>query len=163
MSDLITSFYRQNEWANLELIEQCRPLTDEQLDSTVEGTFGTIRDTWEHIVRAEGAYARQLGVEPTTYLERGAGWPGWDGLIAAVKAAADALIEAAKQDSEATIRVGSEEKYDVEASVVMIQAFHHGTDHRSQINTILTSLGFSPPEPSAWEWAEATNRISPAS
>jgi uncharacterized damage-inducible protein DinB len=161
MADLITSFYRQNEWANLALIEQCRPLTDEQLDATVEGTFGSIRDTWEHIVRAEGAYARQLGVEPETVLERGAGWPGWDTLTEAVKAAADALVEAARQDSETTVRVGSDRQYDVEASVVMIQAFHHGTDHRSQINTILTSLGFSPPEPSAWEWAEATDRITP--
>ena len=64
MPHLSIGFYRQNEWANLLLIEACRSLSEEQLDATAVGTFGSIRDTLTHIVSAEGSYAFRLGHEP---------------------------------------------------------------------------------------------------
>jgi uncharacterized damage-inducible protein DinB len=42
MPELTTDFYRQNEWANLTLIEVCRALDDEQLNATAVGTYGSI-------------------------------------------------------------------------------------------------------------------------
>jgi uncharacterized damage-inducible protein DinB len=44
---------------------------------------------------------------------------------------------------------------------VLAQALHHGTDHRSQICTILTTLDVEPPELGLWDYAEATNRAAP--
>jgi uncharacterized damage-inducible protein DinB len=38
------------------------------------------------------------------------------------------------------------------------QVVHHGTDHRSQICTALTSLGIEPPEIDFWAFGEATGR-----
>ena len=32
MGDITTDFIRQNEWANLVVIDRCRGLTDDQLD-----------------------------------------------------------------------------------------------------------------------------------
>ncbi|OFW64816.1 MAG: hypothetical protein A2135_07045 [Actinobacteria bacterium RBG_16_67_15] len=61
MTDLITDLYRQNEWANLETLRICRGLSDEQLDSTAVGTYGSIRATLQHIVGAETGYAFRLG------------------------------------------------------------------------------------------------------
>ena len=40
------------------------------------------------------------------------------------------------------------------------QVIHHGTDHRSQICTALTSLGITPPEIDAWDFARAEGRLS---
>jgi uncharacterized damage-inducible protein DinB len=37
--------------------------------------------------------------------------------------------------------------------VRLAQVVHHGTDHRSQIATALTTLGVTPPEMDVWEWA----------
>ena len=34
----------------------------------------------------------------------------------------------------------------------------HGTDHRSQVCTALTSLGVEPPEIDLWDYGEATGR-----
>ncbi len=40
----------------------------------------------------------------------------------------------------------------------LAQVVHHGTDHRSQVCTALTSLGIEPPEIDLWAWARATGR-----
>jgi uncharacterized damage-inducible protein DinB len=42
--------------------------------------------------------------------------------------------------------------------VRLAQAVHHGTDHRSQICTALTTLGTEPPEIDVWDWALANGR-----
>ena len=164
MPHWVTDFYRQNEWANLMLIDACRTLSDEQLDATAVGTFGSIRDTLRHIVSAEGGYAHELGSEPARRLRRDDPWPDFDALADIASAAADALVAAGDTAPDRIIRVGPEggEQYDVEAAVILIQAFHHSTEHRSQILTILTMLGVEPPEPSGWDWGLATGRMREA-
>jgi uncharacterized damage-inducible protein DinB len=62
-------FYRHNLWANLRLLDACASLTDEQLDAGVPGTYGPIRDTLVHLVRAESGYvARLTETEPDNQL-----------------------------------------------------------------------------------------------
>ena len=41
----------------------------------------------------------------------------------------------------------------------LAQAIHHGTDHRSQVCTILTTIGIEPPEIDAWDYAEQAGRL----
>ena len=40
----------------------------------------------------------------------------------------------------------------------LAQVVHHGTDHRSQVCTALSSLGVTPPLIDVWDFAEATGR-----
>ncbi len=40
----------------------------------------------------------------------------------------------------------------------LAQVIHHGTDHRSQVCTILSTLGIEPPEIDVWAYGEATGR-----
>ena len=40
----------------------------------------------------------------------------------------------------------------------LAQVVHHGTDHRSQVCTALTSFGITPPEIDLWAYGEATGR-----
>jgi uncharacterized damage-inducible protein DinB len=44
--------------------------------------------------------------------------------------------------------------------VRLAQAIDHGTDHRSQLCTGLTSFGIEPPEMDVWAWGWATGRFS---
>lgn len=160
MSDLNSAFFRQNEWANLRIIDACRGLTDEQLDVEVPGTYGSIRRTLQHIVSSEGSYAFRLGHEPSPRLMWDDPWPGLDELVEYVTATADGLAAAATEPSDRIVRVGGDdEEYDVEAGVILIQAFHHGTDHRSQISTILTTLGVEAPDHSSWDWGLDVGRM----
>ena len=161
MDDLGTLYVRQNEWANLRLIEACRRLTDEQLDTPVPGVYGSIRETFHHIVGAEGGYATQLGTEPQDRLRSGDEWPGWDALVRLVRETADALVDAMAGDLAAWHLV-DQGRWEVEANVIAIQVAHHGADHRSQICTMLTAMGFEPPDLSAWDWGADTDRMRPA-
>ena len=43
----------------------------------------------------------------------------------------------------------------------LAQVVHHGTDHRSQVCTALSSLGVTPPLIDVWDFAEATGRDRP--
>ncbi len=43
--------------------------------------------------------------------------------------------------------------------VRLAQALHHGTDHRSQICTGLTTLGVEPPAIDVWDFAEQDGRL----
>lgn len=159
MSELSAAFFQQNAWANRLILAACRDLTDEQLDATAVGVYGSIRDTLHHIVGAEGGYAFRLG-HTGRRLMRDDPWPGFDTAGELVDAYEQAFVAACDGDPGRIIRVGSpEEPYDVAASVLLVQAFNHGTEHRSQICSILTALGIEPPDLSGWDWGLATERM----
>jgi uncharacterized damage-inducible protein DinB len=160
MSELATLFVRQNEYANTTLLDACRGLTDEQLDATADGLFGSIRETWGHIVSSELHYASQLGQNVGSWDDETETWPGWDELADMIRRAADGLAIAATQPPDRLVRSTSG-NWDIEASVIIIQAVHHGADHRSQINTLLTTLGLEPTEFSSWAWGEVTGKMHP--
>jgi uncharacterized damage-inducible protein DinB len=160
MSDLTTDFLRQNEWATLQLIETCRSLTDEQLAATAVGTYGSIRDTLRHIVASEAGYASRL--DPSIRrLPKDDPWPGFDTLAEMVSTNTEAFVAAAPGAGERLIHldVDTEEPFDSDEAVILVQAFNHATDHRSQICTILTALGIEPPDLSGWEWSLAAGRM----
>ncbi len=167
MADLIEDFYRQNEWANLRLIEVCRGLSDHQLDATAPGAFGSIRSTLTHLVGAEALNLRRLGGLPTLAIpSRGAEWPGFEALERSVRENAAGLIERAHAIGGSTIVVEEDgARVEIEANVLLVQVINHSTDHRSQVCTVLTVLGVLDALPEsadrgqtivdAWAWADA--------
>ena len=44
-------------------------------------------------------------------------------------------------------------------SIRLAQALHHGTDHRSQICTAITTLGIEPPFIDVWDFGEQDGRV----
>ena len=160
MSDLTSDFFRQNEWATRRLIEVCRGLDDEQLCATAVGTYGSIRDTLRHLVASEAGYAFRL--DPSIpRLTRDDPWPGFDALAEMVSANADAFVAGAPGARERAIRLDADtdQPYDADQAVILVQAFNHATEHRSQICTILTTLRIEPPDLSGWEWSLTVNRM----
>jgi uncharacterized damage-inducible protein DinB len=45
-------------------------------------------------------------------------------------------------------------------TIRLAQVIHHGTDHRSQVCTALTSLGIEPPAIDAWDFAWKDGRLT---
>ena len=65
MKSLWLETFEYHKWANLHLLDVCATLTDEQLQLTAPGTYGTIADTLQHMLSAEQRYLRRLsGIEP---------------------------------------------------------------------------------------------------
>ena len=160
MPDLITDFYRQNEWANLTLIDVCRGLSDEQLDAAAPGTYGSIRDTLRHIVGSETGYAFRRGDPDNERMDSDEGWPGFDRLAELVHATAAAATRQALGSLSEPITVDPDAPSQVDPAVILTQMVHHSTDHRSRINTILTTLGIEPPDLSSWSWGLADGRVT---
>ena len=42
----------------------------------------------------------------------------------------------------------------------LAQVLHHGSDHRGQICTALTSLGVEPPAIDVWDYGETIGRVT---
>lgn len=162
MNEGLIDIFRHNAWAMGELLVVCRELTEEQLQATVVGTFGTIIETLQHIIAGEASYCRRLtGDEPDWYA-RAQGSPSLAEL-ATFQDELNSRWEAFLSepfDAERTFIIDWEDGYSraVPAGVVLAQVPHHGSEHRSQIATILTSIGVTPPEWGAWEYAEKTGR-----
>ncbi len=158
--DTLTTLFSHNLWANLQLLDVCTQLSDEQLDSTLDGTYGAIRETFQHIAVAERSYITRISTgqpyrhpkdaPPMTLAEiaeslrvSGAGFIEW-----APKVGVDDVVEI---DWDGTIR-------DVPKTILLTQTINHATEHRSQIMTILTQLGIQPPDLDAWTYFDESNK-----
>ncbi len=146
-----------NLWANLHLLDVCAHLADAQLERTLVGTYGSIRDTWVHLVAAEGRYVAVLSDRPPdqSFGER-TGFTSWEDLRARGRQSGEGLIAIAEDFDASRVLRGSYrgEVHAMLAMVPMIQAINHATEHRVHIATILTHLGVEPPTLDGWKYGE---------
>ena len=159
---LFADAFDHHVWATIRLIDACLALEPAQLERAVPGTFGPILDTVRHLVGADSGYLFALSGGRTTEIEEAemdlaalrdvmnGNGAEWTALIAQdIDPAADVIRHRDDgTDSHAP------------AGVRYAQVLHHGTDHRSQICTGLTSLGIEPPAIDVWDWAESQGRLS---
>ena len=155
--------YRHKTWATLRLIEHCQSLEDEHLDATIPGTYGTIRDTFRHLVEAEVGYLSILTRKRFPTKEAAAAFKPPDALP-------DGLVpldELAKriqrmgpqwerlaQDTDLPGRdVTTTDGWRLPGAVIMAQAIHHADDHRTHVLSILGARGLEVPELDEWAYA----------
>jgi uncharacterized damage-inducible protein DinB len=156
MNDGLVAFYKHNLWANLSLLDTCALLTDEQLQASAPGTYGPIRDTLVHLLRAEDGYlARLVGRQPEDLLRVGE-FPGIETLREHARHSGEGLIAVAGTVDPAQVVRGTYrgEPYELPVMVPLMQAIHHATDHRSQIASMLSQVGIEPPDLSVWAYDE---------
>jgi uncharacterized damage-inducible protein DinB len=150
-------------WATQRLIDACASLTAEQLATPAPGTFGSILGTFRHVVSSDGWYLSFFREQPAPIEEEAE--TGLDELRSAITTNGNAWMEllAAGPDGE-TDMVEHGDGWDFHSPLGfrLAQVIHHGTDHRSQICTALTSLGLTPPEIDLWAYGEATDRTRTA-
>jgi uncharacterized damage-inducible protein DinB len=152
---------RHDVWATEKLFERCRSLTADQLQLSAPGTYGTIRKTLAHIVRANEGYLNTYGLIEQPFLEVTDETPMDEigGRLARVHEAVERLFKSKEYDFD--IRIHDERrKADLELWVPLAQFSHHGSDHRSQICTILTLSGLDVPEIDVWAYAAAEGAIT---
>jgi uncharacterized damage-inducible protein DinB len=162
LDELLIEAFRYNKWANLHLLDVCAKLTDQQLDMTAPGTYGTISATLLHLFSAEQRYLRRLAGTKPDINERDAA-PSLAVLREHAVRSGDKLIEAAG-------RITPEDTIDEERDgalmrlhlgVVLVQALHHGNDHRTHICTILGAHSIPYGDMDVWAYGQATGGIVP--
>lgn len=158
MTARLTDFFRYNLWANLHLLDFCSQLTDEQLDFSIVGVYGSIRETLHHMLASEEGYARRFtftGEAPKPYLKEMPTFPGFDVLRERAEHCGNELLAIAEQADLSEILHLDGGTYDAPLIIVLIQAINHGVDHRSQISTILTQQGVVPPALDGWSYNDS--------
>jgi uncharacterized damage-inducible protein DinB len=154
--------FRYHRWANLHLLDVCADLTDEQLQLTTPGTYGTIAATLQHMLAAEQRYLHNFDdIEPAISEEDR--FPGVARLREIAAVAGDRLIEVAgKVRPELIVEVDADEgRVNLHVGVVTIQALHHGNDHRTHVCTILGAHDITYGDMDLWAYGDATGLIVP--
>jgi uncharacterized damage-inducible protein DinB len=159
MNEMLLDPFRHNSWANKQLIAACRGLSREQLASPAIGSYGSILDTFNHIIRSDASYLGRLAGNVPTWVSDREKTDDLDRLDAWVDEAErirDQLL--AQPFDPERIMILDDGTYEAHAGILIAQALHHGNAHREQICAILTSFGVEPPDIQAWAYAEATGR-----
>jgi uncharacterized damage-inducible protein DinB len=147
-------------WATLQLLDACLALPPEQLETTVPGTYGSIIETMRHTVGADCWYlftltgGRHAQIDEATMdlaelrtAMEGNG-PEWSAFVAQD---IDPDLDVVQHRDDGTDRHAP-------LGIRLAQVLHHGTDHRSQVCTALTTLGVEPPPIDVWDFAATDGR-----
>ena len=160
MSEIfLEKLFEHNNWANLQILEACSLLTDEQLDAQPQSaTKGSIRQTLTHLVSSQHGYLSLLTL-PVDARHRIS--PSFVELQESVRTSGEGLLAMVrgKSGNDLKTRLQTTDGYSVEPWVIMVQIINHATEHREQINSMLSALGRTPPELDGWAYGETTNAL----
>jgi len=157
---LLDDAFAHHVWATVRLIDACLPLTREQLATSVPGTYGSIIETLRHLVDGDAFYLYGLTGDRAHAIDTDR--MDLRELQSAIKtnSAAWSRLLAQNPDPDAITLERDDDGFERRATmgIRFAQALHHGTDHRSQICTALTSLGVEPPIIDVWEFGKEAGR-----
>jgi uncharacterized damage-inducible protein DinB len=153
-TDTLTTLFSHNRWANLSLLDLCAELTDEQLDATIGGAYGSIRDTLAHIVMAEQSYFARISTGQPRRRSNDAPPLTIEEMLESARTTGSGLIEwAPKVQADDTVQLDWDgTPRQVPKTVILTQVINHATEHRAQIMAILTQLGIQPPDLDSWTY-----------
>ncbi len=161
-TSLLEAALAHHAWATIELIDSCEVLSPQQLQYVAPGTRGPIIETLAHLVDGdtwdldilEGRNLAdveeaglELGAIHRMMQRNGARWSSF-------------VLRSPDPDAMVT-EVDPADGFRRVASIGMrlAAALDHGSDHRSQICTALTTLGIRPPAIDVWRFGVEAGRI----
>jgi uncharacterized damage-inducible protein DinB len=158
MNTPLANMLRYNRWATDTLLDACRSLTDEQLDTHHAWTSGSIREVLVHLVGGQQTFAlRTQGRQHEGELNRSSRWPGFEQLAAIARASGDELVSIAESldDDADTGLTYMGRTYRYPKSFFLVHAVEHGVEHRTEIKLALAAIGVPTPDVDAWQFAAA--------
>ena len=157
-SDVLRAAFDRHTWATLGLIDALTELDPAQLDTVIDGTYGSILRTLTHLVDADGRYLDRFD-DPSLPSAPGHRTEPLDRLRGRVEANAGRWAEildrldAGNLDAQILGKSDYPDTPHAEG-MLLVQALHHGDDHRAQICSTLGALGLDVPDLDGWAyWA----------
>ena len=162
MSSLLRDAFAHHIWATEQLLDACSTLSGDQVNANVPGTYGSILATLRHLVGSDCWYLsffRDDIAEPAEDINLTIN--ELRSIITRNGKAWMELLDAALDPDRDVVEHGEGWDFHAPVGLRLAQVVHHGTDHRSQVCTALTTLGVTPPLIDLWDFGEATNRTRP--
>ena len=161
IENILAKLFEHNIWANDQIIQACSALSDAQLDAEPQSiTKGTIRETLQHLVRAQAGY---LALLTLTVEARVKPSPAFSELRQAARISGEGLLALAGGEhfQQMESRLQTKDGYFVQPWVVMLQVINHAGEHREQIKSMLSALGVTPPDIDGWDYGDFTGALIP--
>lgn len=150
--------FRYNAWANHELFEACRSLTEKQLDVQIQGISGSVRELLLHIAGGQQTFVlRTKGRQHEGELGRKSDWPGIETVIRIVASTSDELVaiaEKLKEDEEVELNYQGK-TYRYPKRFFLVHAMEHSTEHRTEVKIALAHIGIDTPDLDGWQYAQS--------
>jgi uncharacterized damage-inducible protein DinB len=154
--------FAHHVWATLRVLDACNALSPEQLKTAVPGTYGSILDTTRHLVGSDAWYLFAMTDDPVHRIDEDhMELPALRAVMEGHTNAWSAILTRSSDPDAIIVRRrddGSETRATL--GIRLAQVVHHGTDHRSQICTALTSLSIEPPAIDVWDFGELDGRVT---
>jgi uncharacterized damage-inducible protein DinB len=153
----LVEFVRYNQWANQQLLGICMSLDESLLRAGIPGAYGSILETFGHLLRAEAGFLKRIhGMYPQPAFE----WEESPSLaqMAAYAAQVDEALIDTLQHVPPTQNVHEEENgltFDYQARQIFMAVVYHGIAHRTDMTTFLNSHGVALPELDTWGYMAA--------
>lgn len=160
-SPLLADAFGHHVWATVRVLDACLDLDDASLATTVPGTYGSIIETLRHLVDGDVFYLDVLrGGAPEPFDKGASDIPKLRAVMEAHDQVWQGLV-AGDLDPGADVVEYEDSGYETHAplGIRLAQALYHGSDHRSQICTALTTLGIEPPAIEVWDFAIRDGRM----
>lgn len=153
----MVELFQYHHWANQELMVICMGLSDEIITASNPGSYGSIRETFAHILKAEISFLIRIhGIYPEPDFR----WednPSLSQMAAYESALNNALLDTL-QNVPTTQNVHEEGDgwtFDYQARLIFMSVVYHGIAHRTDITTVLNDKGISLPEVDIWGYCSA--------
>lgn len=153
----LVEFVRYNQWANQQLLSVCLNLDEALLSVNIQGTIGSILDTFSHLLQAEASFLTRIhGASPQPSFDWAAG-PSLAQLAAFSVQLGEAFMDTI-QNVPPTQNVHEEANgwtFDYQARLIFMSLAYHGIAHRTDITTFLNSQEIALPELDVWGYEAA--------
>lgn len=159
--DFLVKIFEHNNWANLQILRACAGLDAEQLDARPQSaTLGSIRETLTHLVAAQQGYLSLLTLPPE---ERQEVELTFAELETSARLSGEALLALAREEGGKLTQdwLRSKRGHLIEPWVVLTQIINHASEHREQINSMLSALELPHPDLDGWTYGESVQALIP--
>ena len=158
-SEVLREGFDRHIWATLKLLDHLAALDGSVQGASIPGTYGTVAATMTHLVDADDRYLLRL-MEPELppYQEREPDTLAvlrsrFESHASRWSEALDALEFGRLHAAIPSDRIPG--GIDPAETLLILQALHHGDDHRAQVCSTLGSLGLEVPDLDVWTyWSE---------
>ncbi|MEN9524487.1 MAG: hypothetical protein RL536_556 [Candidatus Parcubacteria bacterium] len=153
----MVEFFQYNHWANQELLRICINLNEEIVTASIPGSYGSIRHTFAHILKAEISFLRRIH---GAYPEPGFKWeenPSLSQMMAYEIILHETLLDTLKSvpPTQNVHEEGDGWMFDYQARLIFMSVIYHGISHRTDISTALNIQGIHLPELDVWGYESA--------